>query len=341
MPTFLARALLLLAAAFSLRILGRRLDQDAREQGKAWTPTASKNGCSVDAGAARAGRSATSPDQPGRQTGTGLRAADRDPAASGKGGLPHDGAGNIAAIAPAFASYGGSGVVAGVVVEPETSQPSSDSMSDISLAAPDERGRTPSAAERASLAEDPLAAKHDSAALDFKTVDYGNAKAAERMVATASSRSDGWTVPHEAEVTGHAVPEESLAAFKSVGGAGAVHGAPDSDGPAAPSARDASETSAERVEDVHVQDGPGATVRSAPETDERALAPDDLTRIDGIGPSIERLLFDNGVYRFADIAAWTPAEVVWADALTGFPGRVDRENWVEQARRIAAPEQPG
>ena len=43
-----------------------------------------------------------------------------------------------------------------------------------------------------------------------------------------------------------------------------------------------------------------------------------------------------GVFHFDQIAAWTEAEVAWADQnLVGFKGRVSRDNWVEQAKILA------
>lgn len=64
--------------------------------------------------------------------------------------------------------------------------------------------------------------------------------------------------------------------------------------------------------------------------------PDDLKQISGIGPKLERLCHDLGVYHFDQIALWSDAEVAWMDAnLKGFKGRVSRDNWVEQARILA------
>ena len=43
---------------------------------------------------------------------------------------------------------------------------------------------------------------------------------------------------------------------------------------------------------------------------------------------------------FDQIATWGEAEVAWADAnLKGFKGRVSRDNWVEQAMKLAAGEE--
>ncbi len=64
---------------------------------------------------------------------------------------------------------------------------------------------------------------------------------------------------------------------------------------------------------------------------------DDLKQINGIGPALEDLCHNLGVWHFHQIAAWTPAEVAWVDAnLEGFKGRVTRDDWVGQARKFAA-----
>ncbi|PVH27670.1 NADH-quinone oxidoreductase subunit E [Pararhodobacter oceanensis] len=66
---------------------------------------------------------------------------------------------------------------------------------------------------------------------------------------------------------------------------------------------------------------------------------DDLKRIKGVGPKMEQVCNELGFYHFDQIAAWTPAEVAWVDDnLAGFKGRVTRDNWVEQARQLAAGE---
>lgn len=65
--------------------------------------------------------------------------------------------------------------------------------------------------------------------------------------------------------------------------------------------------------------------------------PDNLKEIKGIGPKLEVLCHSLGVYHFDQIAAWTADEVAWMDAnLEGFRGRVSRDEWVAQARILAA-----
>lgn len=63
---------------------------------------------------------------------------------------------------------------------------------------------------------------------------------------------------------------------------------------------------------------------------------DALTRIDGVGVAIARKLNAIGIHHFDQIANWSEANAVWVGERIGFPGRPQRENWVEQARTIAA-----
>jgi len=64
-------------------------------------------------------------------------------------------------------------------------------------------------------------------------------------------------------------------------------------------------------------------------------AADDLKRIKGVGPTLERTLNATGVYYFEQIAAWTDEEIAWIDNRIDFPGRVTRERWVAQASVLA------
>ncbi|MBI1386141.1 MAG: 50S ribosomal protein L21 [Rhizobiales bacterium] len=64
--------------------------------------------------------------------------------------------------------------------------------------------------------------------------------------------------------------------------------------------------------------------------------PDDLTRISGVGPVIAEKLDKLGVIKFAQVAAFTPDDIARVDAVLNFKGRIERENWVEQAKKLAA-----
>ena len=64
---------------------------------------------------------------------------------------------------------------------------------------------------------------------------------------------------------------------------------------------------------------------------------DDLKMIKGVGSKLEIMLNELGFYHFDQIAGWSAAEVAWVnDNLTGFKGCVSRDNWVEQARKLAS-----
>ena len=68
----------------------------------------------------------------------------------------------------------------------------------------------------------------------------------------------------------------------------------------------------------------------------RAGRADDLKKIVGVGPKMEKMLFELGYYHFDQIAAWTPDEVAWVDNnLEGFKGRVTRDKWQPQAGAFA------
>ncbi len=61
---------------------------------------------------------------------------------------------------------------------------------------------------------------------------------------------------------------------------------------------------------------------------------DDLKVLKGIGPQNEQRLHALGIHYFRQIAEWTPAEVEWVGNYLAFPGRIEREDWVGQARAL-------
>ena len=63
---------------------------------------------------------------------------------------------------------------------------------------------------------------------------------------------------------------------------------------------------------------------------------DDLKRIRGIGVLIEKKLNSLGVTRYEQIAEWTVADIERVSHALDFKGRIERENWVEQARILAS-----
>lgn len=63
---------------------------------------------------------------------------------------------------------------------------------------------------------------------------------------------------------------------------------------------------------------------------------DDLKKISGVGPALEKKLHAADVTSFAQIADWSEDEVARMDDVLSFKGRITRDNWIEQAKILAA-----
>lgn len=69
---------------------------------------------------------------------------------------------------------------------------------------------------------------------------------------------------------------------------------------------------------------------------------DDLLKLKGVGPKLSLLLIELGVTRYAQIANWNEADIAAIDAKLGnFKGRPVRDQWVDQAKYLAAGDQAG
>ena len=95
---------------------------------------------------------------------------------------------------------------------------------------------------------------------------------------------------------------------------------------------------------------PKAEKAAAPKAEKKAAAPkkaapkkaaaksegaDDLTQISGVGPVIVKKLNDLGVTTFAQIAAWSKDDIAAMDEKLNFKGRIDRDEWLKQAKKLA------
>jgi large subunit ribosomal protein L21 len=112
----------------------------------------------------------------------------------------------------------------------------------------------------------------------------------------------------------------SGAGITTVSGA---NGAPTSKKAAAAAAR-ASAPKAEKPKAA-----PKAKAAPAP-----AAGSDNLKALSGVGPALEKKLHAAGVTSFAQIAAWTEADVAAMDEKLSFKGRIDREGWIAQAAEL-------
>ncbi len=97
---------------------------------------------------------------------------------------------------------------------------------------------------------------------------------------------------------------------------------------AAPKAEKKAEPKAEKKAEA-----PKEEKKAAPKKAAKADAgADDLKELSGVGPALEKKLHDAGVTTFAQIAAWTEADIADMDEKLSFKGRIEREGWVEQAK---------
>ncbi len=82
---------------------------------------------------------------------------------------------------------------------------------------------------------------------------------------------------------------------------------------------------------------PAATLddKNRPSGIKKPANPDDLKLISGVGPKLERVLHGLGIYTFAQISGWKKAERDWVDGYLKFKGRIDRDDWVKQAKALS------
>lgn len=65
-------------------------------------------------------------------------------------------------------------------------------------------------------------------------------------------------------------------------------------------------------------------------------AADDLKKISGVGPVLEQKLNALGITKFSQIASFSTEDIARVDDALSFKGRIDRDNWLEQAATLAA-----
>ena len=63
--------------------------------------------------------------------------------------------------------------------------------------------------------------------------------------------------------------------------------------------------------------------------------PDNLKRIKGVGPVLEKKLHRLGITKFSQIAAFSADDIARVDDVLDFKGRIERENWIGQASKLA------
>ncbi len=129
----------------------------------------------------------------------------------------------------------------------------------------------------------------------------------------------------EAATSVKAPSEDRKAADKAVSGKPRTHS-----GKAAEPVHAFKAPEAGKAQSVVSLDDPNRPVAMA-----RPAQPDDLQLIAGVGPKNEQLLHELGIYTWAQIGAWKKAEREWVDSYLRFKGRIEREEWVKQAKALA------
>ncbi|MEN0006694.1 MAG: helix-hairpin-helix domain-containing protein [Bacteroidota bacterium] len=77
-----------------------------------------------------------------------------------------------------------------------------------------------------------------------------------------------------------------------------------------------------------------AAIKERIVTDE--VEKDDLTRIEGLGPFLQKKLYEIGVYTYEDIAQLNAQGIAQVTKAIGYlPGRIEKDDWVGQAQKLA------
>jgi small subunit ribosomal protein S2 len=63
-------------------------------------------------------------------------------------------------------------------------------------------------------------------------------------------------------------------------------------------------------------------------------APDELTKISGVGPQLEKRLNEGGIFHYWQIAAMTPADVEKINGELKLNGRIERDGWIAQVKEL-------
>lgn len=145
--------------------------------------------------------------------------------------------------------------------------------------------------------------------------------AAAAAVAAAKAAAAAVTAPRPVQPAPAPAPQPATAAVPSAKPAATI-------AVPAPVAKPAAPAQAQSV--TPATPAPAAPTPVTPRTGD-----DDLQRIRAIDADTERRLVGIGVKSFDDIARWTPADINRVNQTLGLTGRIDREQWIEQAQILA------
>ena len=178
-------------------------------------------------------------------------------------------------------------------------------------------------------------AEVDAAAAETETADAGAATpATEADAAVPAKDADAAMPATEADAA-----KDAEAAVPAVDGEAATTQPAELE----KTADDVDMSSAEAVEpqarDSSAGDGDGEKSAAAEVLFEKPSGdPDDLKKITGVGQVLEKKLLELGVQRFDQIAALSDEDVERIDAALNFKGRIQRDDWIGQAKKLAGGE---
>ncbi len=160
--------------------------------------------------------------------------------------------------------------------------------------------------------------------LDYKKIGLETRKASDAAAAKA-----------KAEAEAKAKAEAEVAAATPSNTAKPVTNAPET-APALKSPSDVKiSNAAEKAASVEAKQVYKLDDKNRPVAMERPEVVDDLKLIAGVGPKIEATLHELGIFTYKQVAAWKKAEREWVDGYLSFHGRIEREDWVKQAKALA------
>ena len=154
-------------------------------------------------------------------------------------------------------------------------------------------------------------------------VDMG---AAENPVEAALAETAAPAAPvAKEEAPAEAAPVEAAPVAAAPVEAAPVEAAPE---PVKVEKKPAAKAKAKAEEPAAAEEG---ALFSAPEGE-----PDDLKKISGVGPVLEKKLHELGITKFAQVAAFSAKDIENVDGRLNFKGRIERDNWLAQAKELDA-----
>ena len=104
-----------------------------------------------------------------------------------------------------------------------------------------------------------------------------------------------------------------------------------------PTAKTTARKSATKKSTAKAKPAPTAVLdnKNRPKSIKKPKQIDDLKLISGVGPKIEGILHTLGIYTFSQVAGWKKAERDWVDGYLKFKGRIERDDWLKQAKALA------